>query len=154
MSPKPYIAPSPPPGPPLPPHVCPHRYFHADRAECAAAPWEPWWTHHADHMKGWEAFGCTGSPPTVRRLGTVTFGRHHKGPATTEEKPGTEPFGPGEVALGVSGIMFSTHADDRTGGYLHVIGTTKEDVERRWRVAERAVVGLMPTLWPRSRMSR
>jgi hypothetical protein len=108
----------------------------------------PWWLHDPSHMKGWEAFGCTGQEPTVRRLGIVTFGPKGKGPATTEERPGTEPWGAGEVSKGVAGVHFSTHADDQKGGYLYVCGTEREDVEQRWREVDAAIRRWMPTFWP------
>ena len=106
----------------------------------------PWWVHSPDHMKGWEAFGCTGQEPVVRRLGIVTF---KKGEATTEERPGTEPWGAGEVSKGVAGIQLSFHADDQKGAYLHVIGTERVDVEDRWRAIDAAVTGgWVRTCWP------
>ncbi len=118
------------------------------KQEAAADPWgaqeaEPWWRHHPDHMKGWEAFGVTGNEPTVRQLGT---GYNGKG------KPGTDPWGPGEVKLGVGGVEFSTHADCPTGAYLYVVGTERDDVERRWRLADTAWRTFGPTLWPKSRV--
>lgn len=115
---------------------------------------EPWWSHHPDHMKGWEAFGCTGQEPIVRRLGIVTFGKKGTGPggerdpATTEERPGTDPWGVGEVSKGVAGVHLSTHADDQKGAYLHVVGTEKEDVETRWRAIDAAFQRWAPTFWP------
>lgn len=115
---------------------------HADTAR-------PSWMDNPTHMKGWEAFGCTGQEPVVRRLGLVTFGPKGKGPATTEERPGTEPWGAGEVSKGVAGIQVSFSADDQKGAYLVVIGTTKEDVEARWRAVDAAITGgWVRTCWP------
>jgi hypothetical protein len=109
---------------------------------------EPWWTHHPDHMKGWEAYGVVGTEPDVRRLGLVTF---IKGTATTEERPGTEPWGSGEVKLGVAGIEIGTFADSTDGAYIHVVGTTKVDVAAAWKRAESAFVSVAELLWPKSR---
>lgn len=113
---------------------------------------EPWWVHHADHMKGWEAFGITGrdGDPIVRRLGTVTYPKKGQGPST-DEKPGTTPFGSGEVRLGVAGIEFSTHADSPDTAFLHVLGTTERDVRERWALAEAVFADAAARLWPLSR---
>lgn len=109
---------------------------------------EPWWINHADHMKGWEAFGVAGTEPTVRRLGLVTI---RKGRATTEERPGTTPWGSGEVKLGVAGIEFSTHADDPAGAFIHVIGTTEQDVTDAWKRANAVFGEIACRLWPSRR---
>ena len=101
-----------------------------------------WGRHHATHMKGWEAFGVVpGDSPTVRPLGT-----YHGG-----GKPGTEKWGPGEVKLGVAGIEFITSADDRSGCYLYVIGTEKDDVEKRWHLAAALWNEMGERLWPTTR---
>jgi hypothetical protein len=109
---------------------------------------EPWWVNHAEHMKGFEAFGVSGREPTVRRLGLVTFKR---GEATTEERPGTELWGPGEVRRGVAGVYFSTHGDDPDGAYIYVIGTSRQAVEDRWRVADGVFQRIRESLWPEHR---
>lgn len=105
-------------------------------------PAEPWWVHHPDHMKGWEAFGVTGEAPKVRRLGSGYDGK---------DEPGTDPWGSGEVRLGVAGIEFSTHADCTTGAFLYVVGTTEDDVRHRWSIAEQLFHSIAPGLWPASR---
>lgn len=109
---------------------------------------EPWWAHHPSHMKGWEAFGVTGGVPTVRRLGLVTT---KNGRATTEEKPGTTPWASGEVRLGVAHISFGTYADDPEEAFLHVVGTTEEDVRDRWHRASTSWPAFCSLLWPKSR---
>ena len=111
-------------------------------------PREPWWVHHADHMKGWEAFGVSDSIPTVRRLGIVT---HRKGHATTDERPGTTPFGSGEVKLGVAGVEFSTHADSPGTAFICVLGTTEADVTTAWYRANAVFGEIASRLWPSSR---
>ena len=116
------------------------------RAIVADAPhvMEPprWGRHHATHMKGWEAFGVVpGTTPTVRQLGMFYGGG----------KPGTEKWGPGEVKLGVAGIEFITSADCPEGAYLYVLGTEKDDVERRWHLAAGLWIEMGERLWPTSR---
>ena len=118
---------------------------------------EPWWVHHADHMKGWEAFGVTAldkreDNPIVRRLGMVTHPKKGKGP-TTEEKPGTTPFGPGEVKLGVAAVEFSTSADSIGSAFIHVLGTDEADVRARWFTAAAVFAEIAPRLWPKTRGS-
>lgn len=103
---------------------------------------KPWWVQHPDHMKGWEAFGITGSAPTVRQLGVGYKGT---------DPPGTTPWGSGEVKLGVAGIHLSTHADYTDGAYIYVVGTTREDVEARYHTAADAFAHVQAMLWPASR---
>lgn len=114
---------------------------------CICGKNHAWWVHHPDHMKGWEAFGCTDKPDElhVRQLGT---GYDGKG------KPGTERWGKGEVKLGVSGMHFGTWADNTDGAFLHVVGTERADVEARWHVAAQAFNEMRATLWPTSREGR
>lgn len=118
-----------------------HRDYHKRRP---VEP-KPWWLHHPDHMKGWEAFGCTSQAPTVRQLGVGYKGT---------EPPGTEPWGSGEVKLGVAGVHWSTHADDPSGAYIYVVGTTREDVEARYYVAVDAFAHVQAMLWPSSRKAK
>lgn len=117
-------------------------------AETENATREPWWVNHADHMKGWEAFGVSNDVPTVRRLGMVTI---KKGVATTDERPGTTPFGSGEVKLGVAGVEFSTHADSPGTAFIHVMGTTEADVTNAWYNANAAFSEIASRLWPARR---
>lgn len=119
--------------------------------EALAAPrTHPWFASPPNHMKGWEAFGVSPGERTVRRLGTVTF---VKGEATTDERPGTEPWGSGEVRLGVAGITISTSADAPEQAFIQVIGTTEEDVATRWDEASARWMRLRSSLWPKSRAS-
>lgn len=111
-------------------------------SEVESLPQEPWWVNHCMWMKGWEAFGCTGREPTVRQFYESDVGSGLR-------RTGTTPFGPGEVKLGVAGIHFSTHADDRNGGYLHVIGTTEKAVSDRWRMIDMALRSWVPAMWDR-----
>jgi hypothetical protein len=108
--------------------------------EDAVLPQEPWWVNHCMWMKGWEAFGVTGREPTVRQF-------YESDPGTKLRRMGTMPFGPGEVKMGVAGVHFSTHADDRNGGYLHVIGTTEEAVRKRWLSVDLALRSWIPAMW-------
>ncbi len=110
------------------------------------------WPHTPIHMKGWEAFGLADTPDeiTVRRLGEVTI---RKGVLTTEEKPGTESWGPGEVKLGVAWVSISTSADS-SDAFIQVVGTERKDVEARWHVARSAYLSIRDSLWPRSRAAR
>lgn len=104
----------------------------------------PWWmVQRPDHMRGWECFGVTGDKdPTLRRLGV---GYDGKG------EPGNEKWGPGEVRLGVSSIYLGTFADHTAGALIHVDGPEKDDVERRWHLANKTWNEIGERLWPKSR---
>lgn len=104
---------------------------------------QPWWLHHPDHMKGWEAFGISGRVPTVRQLGVGYDGK---------QEPGTTPWGKGEVKLGVAGIHIGTFADSPDGAYIYVVGTTREDVEARYHAAVDAFAHIQLMLWPSRRI--
>lgn len=94
--------------------------------------------HRPEHMEGWEAFGVTGTEPTVRRLG---FGHHMpKGP-----KLGVEKWGAGENVGGVASIELHSHAD-APAGYLYVCGCGPE-VEQAWRQASAAYEAFRSSAW-------
>lgn len=108
------------------------------------------WPHTPSHMKGWEAFGCVDKPDEiiVRQLGMVTI---RKGQPTTDEDRGTEPWGPGEVKLGVAWVGIQTFADSTDSAYIQVVGTERADVEARWYAARVAFLAVSHALWPRTR---
>lgn len=106
---------------------------------------EPWWTHHPDHMKGWEAFGVVGHherprTPTVRRLGT------HSGPGGG--KPGTVPFHKDEVRQGVSHIAVGTSADSPGTAFVQVYGTSEKAVTDAYERVVAVWKHLVLQLWP------
>ncbi len=117
-------------------------------ALCDAADTPPSWANGPSHMLGWEAFGCTGRRPVVRRLGIVTFGKNGHGPATTEEQPGTEPFDASAIEAGVSSVKFITYADHPAGAYLYACGPDKDAVELAWHRADSEWTRLAIVLWP------
>lgn len=93
--------------------------------------------HTPHHMSGWEAFGVTGTEPTVRRLGNLTS----KGKMVL----GTEPWGEGESVGGVASIELHSHAD-APAAFLYVCGPGQE-VERVWRQASAAFEQFREASW-------
>lgn len=86
---------------------------------------------HPTHMKGWEAFGTDrDEAPLVRPLGVWEW----NGGRLDKWKPGTTPWGAGEVRRGVSTIEIITSADS-SGAFIYVDGTTEKGVTDAWHKA-------------------